>query len=155
MVFINSVVHLKCTVLSSGIQAQILVLLDIFLALDNSEKKMKNCQFLIKLAIVRNISVSCMLLDNGRNSQAWTVQLFWIESIWKVYHWLQRQQVVTLVNLFGTGWKETSIGFKKSAPTRTIEASRKLPAGAGKFPPVVCENSRQSLPAEIFACILR
>ena len=30
-----------------------------------------------------------------------------------------------------------------------------LPAGAGKFPPVTRRNRRQSLPAEIFACIRR
>ena len=46
-----------------------------------------------------------------------------------------------------------SLGLKKSALTRTIKASRKLPAGAGKFPPVTRGNRRQSVPAEIFACI--
>ena len=30
-----------------------------------------------------------------------------------------------------------------------------LPAGAGKFPPDTRRNRRQSLPAEIFACIRR
>ena len=45
--------------------------------------------------------------------------------------------------------------LRTSAVSRTIQASRKLPAGAGKFPPVTCGNRRQSLPAEIFACIRR
>ena len=70
-------------------------------------------------------------------------------QILRVYYLLQRQQVVTLVKMFGTGFKETSLGLKKSALTRTIKASHKLPAGAGKFPPVTRGNRRQSLPAEI------
>ena len=45
--------------------------------------------------------------------------------------------------------------MKKSARTRTIKTSCELPAGAGKFPPVTRGNHRQSLPAEIFACIRR
>ena len=36
--------------------------------------------------------------------------------------------------------------------TRAMKASRKLPAGAGKLPPVTRGNRRQSVPAEIFAC---
>ena len=46
-----------------------------------------------------------------------------------------------------------SLGLEKSALTRTIKASRKLSAGAGKFPPVTCGNLWQSLPTGIFACI--
>ena len=57
---------------------------------------------------------------------------------------------VTSVKVFGTGSKEAFLGLRKSALTRTIKASRKLPAGAGKFPQVTCGNLRQSLPAEIF-----
>ena len=45
--------------------------------------------------------------------------------------------------------------MRKSDLTGTIKASRKLPAGAGKFPPVTCGNRTQSLLAEIFACIRR
>ena len=46
-----------------------------------------------------------------------------------------------------------SIGLKKSTLTRTINASRKLPASAGEFLPVTCGNFRQLLPAENFACV--
>ena len=46
-----------------------------------------------------------------------------------------------------------SRGLKKSARTQTIKFSYELPAGAGEFPPVMRGNCRQSLPAEIFACI--
>ena len=66
--------------------------------------------------------------------------------------------MVTLVKVFGTGKKETSFSpflLKKADLTGTIKASPNLPAGAGKFPPVTCGNRRQSLPAEIFACIRR
>ena len=45
--------------------------------------------------------------------------------------------------------------WKKSARTRIIKTSCELPAGAGKFPPVTRRNLRQSVPAEIFACIRR
>ena len=38
---------------------------------------------------------------------------------------------------------------------RTIKTSGELPAGAGKFPPVTRRDRRQSVPAEIFACIRR
>ena len=44
-----------------------------------------------------------------------------------------------------------SLGLKKSTLTRTINASRKLPASAGKYPPVTCGNRRQSVHAENFA----
>ena len=63
--------------------------------------------------------------------------------------------MVTLVKMFGTGQKETSQGLKKSARTRTIKTSCELPAGAGTFPTVTRRNRRQSVPAEIFACIRR
>ena len=46
--------------------------------------------------------------------------------------------------------------MKKSARTRTIKTSCELSAGAGEFsifPPVTRGNRRQSVPAEIFACI--
>ena len=76
-------------------------------------------------------------------------------QICRVYHWLQKQQVVTLVELFDTGYKVTSLGWKKSALTGTIKASRKLSAGSGKFPPVTCGKRGQLLPAEIFDCICR
>ena len=36
-----------------------------------------------------------------------------------------------------------------------MKTSCELPAGAGKFPPDTRRNRRQSLPAEIFACIRR
>ena len=42
-----------------------------------------------------------------------------------------------------------------STQARTIEASRKLLAGAGKFAPVACGNRWQSKPLENFACIHR
>ena len=45
-----------------------------------------------------------------------------------------------------------SLGLKKSTLTRTINASRKLPSGAGIFPLVTCGNHSQSLYAEKFAC---
>ena len=49
--------------------------------------------------------------------------------------------------------KETSWGLKKTARTRTMKTLCELPAGAAKFPPDTRRNRRQSLPAEIFACI--
>ena len=45
--------------------------------------------------------------------------------------------------------------MKKPARRRTIKTSCELPAGAGKFPPVTRRNRRQSVPAEIYACIRR
>ena len=48
-----------------------------------------------------------------------------------------------------------SRGLKKSTWTRTIKTSCELLAGAGKFQPVTRKNRRQSVPAEIFACIRR
>ena len=36
-----------------------------------------------------------------------------------------------------------------------MKTSCELPSGAGKFPPDTRRNRRQSLPAEIFACIRR
>ena len=45
--------------------------------------------------------------------------------------------------------------FEKIRSDANIETSCELPAGAGKFPPVTRRNRRQSVPAEIFACIRR
>ena len=68
--------HLKCTVVSSGIQAQIINLLDILLHSINVKKvKNDNNQFLINLAALLNFSASCIFLYNGLNNQQWTVQL--------------------------------------------------------------------------------
>ena len=46
-------------------------------------------------------------------------------------------------------------GLRKSALTGTIQTSGKIPASAGKLPPVICGKRNQSLPAETSACILR
>ena len=60
---------------------------------------------------------------------------------------------------FGQGiwnWiKKPSRGLKKIARTQTIKTSCELLAVAGKFPPVRRRNCRQSVPAEIFACMHR
>ena len=48
-----------------------------------------------------------------------------------------------------------SLSVKKAGLTGKIRASRKLPAGAGKFPPVGRGNRRKSIHAEIFDCIRR
>ena len=63
--------------------------------------------------------------------------------------------MVTSVKVFDTGQKEASLSLIKSALTRTIKVSGKLPADAGMFPPITCGNCSQRLPAEIFACIRR
>ena len=74
--------------------------------------------------------------------------------------------MVTLVQLFNPEEKETSLVLNISTLARTIEASRKLPGDAGKFPPVasdcscqaivICRNFYQypqgNLPAEQFTC---
>ena len=119
-------------------------------------RKSYNCQFPIILMAVKIFLASCVFwitVWRANNEQS----NFFLEQnqIWRVYHWLQRQQVVTMVELFDTVYKETSLGLKRSALTGTVKASRKLPAGAGKFPPFTCGNRRQSLSAEIFACIRR
>ena len=103
--------------------------------------KVDNSQFPIILMVVKNFSASCdfwITVGRANNEQS----NFFLEQnqIWRVYHWLQRQQMVTLVKLFETGYKETSLGLKRSALTGTTKASRKLPAGAGKFPTVTCGN---------------
>ena len=59
---------------------------------------------------------------------------------------------------FGQGvsnWIKGNVPLKKSDWTRTIKTSFELPAAAGKFPAVTRRNRRQSVPAEIFACIRR
>ena len=45
--------------------------------------------------------------------------------------------------------------FEISILTRTLGAPDKLPAGAGKIPPVACEKRRQPLCAQKFASIRR
>ena len=97
-----------------------------------------------------------LFLDKGLKRHQWTVRIFLEQNhFWRVYLWLQRQQAVTLVKMFGARWKQTPLGLIKSAWTRRIKTSNELPAGAGKIPPITCGNRTQSLPAEIFACICR
>ena len=46
-----------------------------------------------------------------------------------------------------------TLGLKKSALSGTIQTAGKIPANAGKLPPVTCGKSNQSLLAESLACI--
>ena len=118
--------------------------------------KSNNSQFRIILMEVKTFSASCFL-DKGLKSQQVTVQLFRnkIESEgftidFKSNKWLLWSKCLELDKR-----KRPFPPFllKKTDLTGTIKASPNLPAGAGKFPPVTCGNRRQSLPAEIFACI--
>ena len=105
---------------SSGIKDGIFFLIDIIIPLEDCEKKWKrdNNQFPISLVIVKNFSLKCVFFsDNGLKNQQWTVQLFVEQNqIRRVYHWLQRQQRVTSVTVFGTGWKKTSREFENIRP---------------------------------------
>ena len=61
----------------SGIQDQILLLLYIFFhSRIAKEVKSDNSQFPIILAIVKNFSLKCVILENKLKSQQGTVQLF-------------------------------------------------------------------------------
>ena len=93
-------------------------------------------------------------LDNGLESQQGTVQLLWNKIKFEGF----------TIDFKGNKWflwskcleldkSETSLGLKKFARTRTIKTACELPAGAGKFLPVTRGNRRQTVPAEIFACI--
>ena len=122
----------------------------------SSSDSSDNSQFPFILMVVKIFSASYVFWitiwrANKEQSNFFLEQ----NQIWRVHHWLQRQQMVTLVKVFGTGKKETSWVLQKFARTRTIKTSCELPAGSGKFPPVTCRNRRQSVPAEIFACFRR
>ena len=60
---------------------------------------------------------------------------------------------------FGQGVSNWIKGNVSRFETIRMDANKKtsceLPAGAGNFPPVTRRNRRQSVPAEIFACISR
>ena len=95
-------------------------------------------------------------MDNGLKSQQGTLQGFWNKINFEGFtidfkgnKWLLRSRCLELDK------KKRPEVSKKSARTRTIKTSCELPAGAGKFPPVTRRKRRQSLPAEIFACIRR
>ena len=90
-----------------------------------------------------------LLLDNGFYSQNWVVQLSRKIPPWKIPHWIQQQHVVNLILFFYT-IKETFRSLEIFGLPRTIEASLKLPAGAGNLLPVTCGNSRQPLPDKKF-----
>ena len=97
--------------------------------------------------------------EPARNSSTFLKQ----NQIWSVHDWLQKQQMVTLVKVFGTGWKETSFSplfLKKADLTGTKRASPNLPAGAAKIPPVTWETAgnrylRRILPASAGFLYLR
>ena len=95
-------------------------------------------------------------LDDGLKSQQGTVQLFWNKIKFEGFtidfkgkKWLPWPRCLELDK------RKRPEVWKKTARTRTIKSSCELSAGAGKFPPITRENRRQSLPAEIFACIRR
>ena len=145
---------------SSVIQDQLLLLLFLFPSLGMSEKpeKNENNQFLIILMVVKTFSASCFL-DKGLKSQQGTAQLFsnkikfeGFTIDFKSNKWLLWSKSLELDKK-----KRPFLPFflKKADLTRTIKVPPNLPASTGKFPPVTCGNSRQSLPAEIFACIRR
>ena len=65
-----------------------LCLISFIYVLATFEHQVKNrCQFVIKLALVKNVSASCIFLDNGLNSPPFLEQ----NQFWRVYHWFQRQ----------------------------------------------------------------
>ena len=89
---------------SSGIQDQILLLFDITLSLKNCERNQKwqqpvrdhfgaSDEFFIE-----KYFSGYRIEEPTINSPTFLEQ----NQIWRVYHWLQRQQVVTSVKVFGT-----------------------------------------------------
>ena len=112
-------------------------------------------QFLKKLAILKSAHAQPYFLDNRLKNQERTINLFrnrincerfifdFKGSYWffgpVVWHWRKRNVP----------------SFKKVILTRTLKSLKNLPAGAGRYTPITCRNRRQSLDAEIFACICR
>ena len=103
--------------------------------------------------VVKTFSAA-VFLDNGLKSQQGTVQFFWNKIKFEGFtidfkgnKWLLWSKCLELNKI------ETSLGLKKFARTLTIKTSCELPTRAGNFPTVTRENRRQSVPAEIFACI--
>ena len=97
-----------------------------------------------------------VFLDIGLKSQQRTLQRFWNKSKFERFTIdFKGSQWLLWSNCLVLDEKKTALGLKKSARTRIIKTSCELPAGAGKFPPVTRRNRRQSVPAEIFACIRR
>ena len=120
-------------------------------------EKMKEWQERLPDKIIhsRDCLRNCIFLDNGLDSQHWTV------------HLLRRRKVLKglpLTSNAASGYfgpvvwhyiKESVPSFEKTILTHTIKASGNLIAGEGKFPPVTSGNRSQSLTAEIFAWIRR
>ena len=147
------------------------------------EVKRSHRHFPIILAKVKNFSLKCYFLDDGLKSQQLTVQLFWNRIIFEkfaiiffffIFSLRYDLFIVNKINFcqFSLPTSKAASGYigqivrhwimgnvprfeKKSALTGTVKVSCKSLAGASKFPPVTCGNHRQSLPAEIFACIRR
>ena len=84
-------------------------------------QKSDNSQLPIILMVVKTFSASYFFGYWFEEPAKNTSTLLEQNQIWRVHHRLQRQQMVTLVTVFGTGWKDTSRGLKKSARTRTIK----------------------------------
>ena len=84
---------------------KILLLLDFFLSLESCQRSQKWQQLVPEfLGDSEECFIEMYFLDNRLKSQQWTVQLFLEQNqIRRVYHWLQRQQMVTSVKVFGTG----------------------------------------------------
>ena len=70
-----------------------------------------------------------------------------------IHHTLQVQQMVNMVELFGTGKEKTFLVLTISGLARTIEASRILPARKNNSLPVTSWNSRHFLRVGNFACV--
>ena len=150
--------HVKCTVPSTGDEAQIWNSLDISPSL-NREKNWKSdkSQILIKSASLEGSSASCFSLVNWLNSHQLANQLLRSNFNPNLKDLPLTSKAASCY--FGQVvryWVKGNVPrFEKPILTSTLKASVKLPAGAGKFPPVTCRNRRQSLPAENFACICR
>ena len=141
---------------SSGIQDQILLLLDIVLPLEYCEIVKKWEQPVPDhFGYSDEFFIETYFLDNGLRSQQLTVQLFrnrinfeGFAIDFKCSMWLLWSNCLIVDE------RKCPKIWKKSALTQT-KVSHNIPAGTGKFPPVTCGNRRQSLSAEFFACFCR
>ena len=95
----------KMHCVSSGIQDQILLLLDIILSLKNCESSQKWQQPVpVHFGHSEKFFIEMYFCGQWIKEPTMNSPTFWEQNqIWRVYLWLQRQQVVTSVKMFGTG----------------------------------------------------
>ena len=135
-----------------SVVAQTINLFDVFLPPDEWGN-CDNIEFLFKFSTVK-ISFAGFIFGQRIVQTTMSSPPLWHKNqSWSIHQTFQQQQVVNMIPLIDSEKKETFQNLKISALTRKIEASLKIPAGAGNLPPLTCGNCRQSLPAKIFVCV--